>query len=149
MGGFFQTTKGGNKLHKAAHTTSISSASGTRFMGKVFCNMVYHLIRLMALSTWIWALAILFVSITSLCDCCSRPDPGGGIKRLACRTKSSSSMVKTLLAKITSFGSSRFRKPEFLVRCWSDVLPPHALDRNVIVPLGDIPTRNFIVLCFL
>ena len=59
-------TKRLRKLQRLAHTETISSTSGTRVIGSVFFKIANHLILLIARSTWMRTLAILFVLATFL-----------------------------------------------------------------------------------
>ena len=141
-----QSTSGGCKLQSAAQTNTMSSRIGIKLMGMVFLRIANHFIRPIARSTWILAFAIFFVLTTSAAVCCSIPELGGGISRLALRISNSELIVNPLSAKITSPGSTKFRKPDSLTICLSEARPPQPADKKLIMPLGAVTTKYVAVL---
>ena len=102
--------------------------------------------RPITLSTWICTLAIPLVFSTSTGSSWSLPLVNVGMARWACWNMTLSWIVKPRSAKFRSPGKSFFNMPQFSVRNFSEVLPPHAFETKDRVPEGVIPINTFTVL---
>ena len=121
------STRGGQRLHSELQTLEMSSILGRRVLGKVDFTILYHLMQLIARSTWMRRLATRFVFSTSDFGICSCPLAAGGMVSFARRSRSLSFKGNPRSAITSSPGSSRSTKPHCWTICLSKVLPPHAL----------------------
>ena len=129
----------GHKLISAEHTLVILLITGTldsggllslharKSVGSVLCKIVYlRHSRPMTLSTWILTLAMPLVFSKLTGSSWVLPLVNAGITSLACFRPTLSAIMNPLSAIILSPGINLSSKPQFSVKYFSDVLPPHA-----------------------
>ena len=111
---------------------------------KVFSKIVYVLRKSpITRSTWILTCAIPLVFSTSIGSSCSFPFVNAGITSCAYFRATPSWIVNPLSAITKSPESNLSRKPQFSVRCLSEVRPPQASETNEMQPWGVMPIKTF------
>ena len=139
---------GGQKLTSAEQILMMRSIIGIwesggpfglqlrKSVGRVLSNMVYfRLSNPITLSTCILTFAIPLDFSTSTGSNWDFPLVKAGITSLPCLRPTLCEIVKTLS-----------NKPQFSVKCLSDVRPPQASDTKHTVPCGVMPIKTFMVL---
>ena len=139
---FIHMTNGSKRLHKAAQTLSMLSASGMRETGISCFRILKTLILRIARSTWILTLAIWDVSLTSFAHICIAAAELGGIAKFAEIASKSSLILNPLSAMTMSYLSMLSKKPLSLTICILEALPPYTGEIHDTAPLGVIATRN-------
>ena len=113
---------------------------------KVFSKIVYFLRKSpITRSTWILTCAIPLVFSPSIRSSYSFPFVNAGITSCACFRATPSRTVNLLSAINKSPRSNFSSKPQFSVRCSSEVHPPQASETNETQPSGVMPIRTFTV----
>ena len=139
-------TRGFIKLHSAAHTNTVWSATAARVIGITPRKIRKHLSRWIALSTCMRTAAILLVFVHAFVER-DFPFAKGGMFNVAFFFVTISLILNPLSAITSSRGSSLSISPDFWVIFRSETPPDQSLETNVKAPEGEIPTKSLKVLC--